>query len=136
MTLENGAAPMQIESDKYIDVTKNAKSLSLGVDVDIRINIYITNFVWERYIVWTMGENDFFNVNQTQHERQEQILKDSINFLSACNKVIPDKELFFNRNILVRKTHIAEPELALFRLNTAVNENDESCLIIDAVNIT
>ena len=132
MTLQSGAAPMQIESDNYIDVTSNA--IPFGIDAEIKV--YITNFVWERYIVWTIGENEFFNVFQTQRERQERILKDSINLLSLCNKATPDKELFFNRNILVRKTNTAEPELALFRLNPAVNENNESCLIIDAVNIT
>lgn len=132
MTLQSGAAPMQIESDNYIDATSNA----IPFDIDAEIKIYITNFVWERYIVWTIGENKFFNVFQTQRERQERILKDSINLLSLCNKEIPDKELFFNRNILVRKINTAEPELALFRLNPAVNENNMSCLIIDAVNIT
>lgn len=132
MAVESGAAPMQIESDHYIDITNNAPSL--GIDADIKV--YVTNYVWERYIVWTMGENIFFNVYQTQHERQKQILKDSFNLLLTCNKEIPDKELFFYRNILVRKTHLAELELALFRLNPTVNENNDSCLIIDAVNIT
>ena len=122
---------MQIQSDHTIDVTQNARSL--GFETDLKV--YVTHFVWERYIAWTVGDDHFFKVHQTQHERRDRILKDSLNLLSVCKKEVPEKELFFNRHIIVRKVHLAEPELALFKL-TACNEHDEICLIIDAVNIT
>ncbi|WP_198263456.1 hypothetical protein [sulfur-oxidizing endosymbiont of Gigantopelta aegis] len=88
------------------------------------------------YIVWSAEDDQFFNVHQTQHERQNQILKDVINLLSAGKEKIPEKELFFNRYILVRKIRITELELTLFKLISARNEQDEICLIIDAVKIT
>ena len=132
MTSENGSAPVQIESNQYIDMTQNARLLGLDADV----NIYVTHFVWETYIVWSAEDDQFFNVHQTQHERQNQILKDAINLLSSGKEKIPEKELFFNRYILVRKIRITELELTLFKLNSARNEQDEICLIIDAVKIT
>ena len=132
MTSENGSAPVQIESNQYIDMTQNARLL--GFDADF--NIYVTHFVWETYIVWSAEDDQFFKIHQTQHERQNQILKDAINLLSSNKEIIPETELFFNRYILIRKIQITELELALFKLNSARNEQDEICLIIDAVKIT
>ncbi|MCU7939906.1 MAG: hypothetical protein KZQ64_08095 [gamma proteobacterium symbiont of Bathyaustriella thionipta] len=132
MTSENRSAVVQIESIQYIDMTQNARLL--GFDADF--NIYVTHFVWETYIVWSAEDDQFFNVHQTQHERQNQILKDAINLLSSGKEKIPEKELFFNRYILVRKIRITELELTLFKINSARNEQDEICLIIDAVKIT
>ena len=132
MTFENGSASVQIESNQYIDMTQNAQLL--GFDADF--NIYVTNFVWETYIVWSADDDLFFNIHQTQHERQNQILKDAINLLSSSKEIMPEKELFFSRYILIRKIQITELELALFKLNSALNEHDEICLIIDAVKIT
>ena len=132
MTSENGSAPVQIESNQYIDMTQNARLLGLDAD----FNIYVTHYVWETYIVWSAEDDQFFKIHQTQHERQNQILKDAINLLSAVKEKIPAKELFFNRYILVRKIRITELELTLFKLNSVRNEQDEICLIIDAVKIT
>lgn len=121
-----------IKSEQYVDVTLVGHQLGFAS----HLAIYVSQHVWDQYMVWAYSDDQFFNVQQLQVERQAKILKDALNLLSACNKELPDEELFFNRHIVVRKEHLTEqPELVLFKLHTACDENDKNCLIIDAVNI-
>lgn len=132
MTIESATVPMLIMSDCYIDMVQSVQCP--GFEADLKT--YVTNFVWERYIIWSVGDDHSFNVHQTQQERQDLIIKDVISRLSTFNKKDPEKDLFFYRKIIVRNLYLAEPELALFKLNVVRNEYDDVCLIIDAVNIT
>ncbi len=121
-----------IQSKQFIDVTHSAQFLGLASD----LNVYVTIYVWKRYIVWNNGENESFNVQQSQHEREDRILLNALNLIEINKNELPEKELYFNSSIIVRKFQsIAEPELALFKLNFTYNENDALCLVIDAVNI-
>jgi len=135
MVLLTQSGLLQIKSNKYVDLTQAAHQLGFAC----HFKIYVSQYVWERYIRWTYDDDQFFNVHQLQEQRQEKILKDALTLMSVCGQEQLEKELFFNRHIIVRKEQLtvaAQPELALFKINSACNENNDDCLIIDAVNIT
>ena len=133
MLLSKQSDLSRIKSDLYIDVTQTIQWLGFKSEE----LVYITTFVWEKFIHWTVGDDHFFNVRQTEHQRQDNILKDVIRRLevSGEQKKAPDMELYFYQNIIVRGVHNANGELALFKLSNAINEHNACCLIIDAVSI-
>lgn len=127
---------------RIIDVTDTAQEIGLfsrlviyrlGLVSDL--TIYVSDHVWEHFIVWNDDENKLFGVHESQQERLENILSDAIRVIAVSNEE-PHESLFFNRSIMVRNFEsLAEPEPVLFKMNFAYDQNGEICLLIYSWNL-
>lgn len=111
---------------RVIDVTDTAREIGLVSD----LTIYMSEFVWQHFIVWNNEDNKLFGAQESQQKRLENILTDAIRLIVVSKKE-RHESLYFNRSIMVRSFEfVAVPETILFKLNYAYDQNGKICLVI------
>ncbi len=111
---------------RVIDVTDTAREIGLVSD----LTIYVSEFVWQHFIVWNNEDNKLFGAQESQQKRLENILTDAIRLIVVSKKE-RHESLYFNRSIMVRSFEfVAVPETILFKLNYAYDQNGKICLVI------
>ncbi len=111
---------------RVIDVTDTAREIGLVSD----LTIYVSEFVWQHFIVWNNEDNKLFGAQESQQKRLENILTDALRLIVVSKKE-RHESLYFNRSIMVRSFEfVAVPETILFKLNYAYDQNGKICLVI------
>ncbi len=115
----------QYHIQRVMDVTDTAREIGLVSD----LTIYVSDFVWQHYIVWNNEDNKFFGAQESQQKRLENILTDVVRLITISKEEY--QPLYFNRSIKVRSFEfVAVPETILFKLNYAYDQNGEICLVV------